>query len=131
MTKVILKAAMVVILFTGLGSKLNAAENTVDKTLFEIISESKNCENIISGKECDYSVGNFFKVSIAAIGTDIAAIYFFKSDAEQPVYGSFGTHHGCVIINRWKGSKGLPEYVFISPKNGNVYNSWQECGKAS
>jgi hypothetical protein len=101
-----------------------------DRSLFDIISKSQNCEFITSGKQCDYAVGEFFKISIAAIGTERAGIHFEKSNSSQPIYASFGISHGCVIVNRFQGFKGIPEFVFISPKNGVVYNSWVDCGAA-
>lgn len=102
-----------------------------DRSLFDIISKSRSCEFITSGNQCEYTVGEFFKISIAAIGTERAGIHFEKSNSSQPIYASFGMSHGCVIVNRFKGFKGIPEFVFISPKNGVVYNSWVDCGAAS
>lgn len=101
-----------------------------DMSLFDIISQSRNCEFITSGNQCEYAVGEVFKISIAAIGTERAGIHFEKSNSSQPIYASFGISHGCVIVNRFQGFKGIPEFVFISPKNGFVYNSWVDCGAA-
>lgn len=101
------------------------------RTLLTIINASKKCEETDRGIECSYEVGDFFKVSIADIGTESSGIHFEKSNSDMPIYASFGILHGCVIVNRFEGTKGIPEWVFISPKNGNVYNSWRECGKAS
>jgi hypothetical protein len=101
------------------------------RTLLTIINASKKCEETDRGIECSYQVGDFFKVSIADIGTESSGIHFEKSNSDMPIYASFGMLHGCVIVNRFEGTRGIPEWVFISPKNGNVYNSWRECGKAS
>ena len=101
------------------------------RTLLTIINASKKCEETDRGIECSYQVGDFFKVSIADIGTESSGIHFEKSNSDMPLYASFGILHGCVIVNRFEGTKGIPEWVFISPKNGNVYNSWRECRKAS
>jgi len=57
-------------------------------------------------------------------------------NAKGDFYPTYGLQHGCVIIKR--GSKGvvnnelfgpgsLFDFAFVSPKNGKVYKTWQEC----
>ncbi len=98
------------------------------ETLMTLINKGKTCTSNDRGTECNYRIGDFFYVSIAAVGTSSAGIHFMKSDADKPIYASLGTSHGCVIVNRFKGVNGVPEFVFISPKNGVVYESWSYCG---
>ena len=135
MNNYFIKLAGIASIFALLGCNLTTSEpRSNNKTLFEIINKSKTCEvarGIFGGTDCSYRVGDFFKISIAAIGTQVTGIHFEKSDSDKPIYASFGTSHGCVIVNRFDGAKGAAEFVFISPKNGLVYNSWQECEKAS
>ena len=97
------------------------------ENLVTLVNQGKTCTSNDRGTECNYRVGDFFYVSIAAVGTSSAGIHFMKSDADKPIYASLGTSHGCVIVNRFKGVKGIPEFVFISPKNGDVYESWMDC----
>ena len=98
------------------------------ETLMTLVNKGKTCTSNDRGTECNYRIGDFFYVSIAAVGTSSAGIHFMKSDADKPIYASLGTSHGCVIVNRFKGVNGIPEFVFISPKNGVVYESWDYCG---
>lgn len=97
------------------------------ETLMTLVNKGKTRTSNDRGTECNYRVGDFFYVSIAAVGTSTAGIHFMKSDADKPIYASLGTSHGCVIVNRFKGVNGIPEFVFISPKNGVVYESWSYC----
>jgi hypothetical protein len=100
------------------------------EALMTLVNKGKTCTSNDRGTECNYRIGDFFYVSIAAVGTSSAGIHFMKSDADKPIYASLGTSHGCVIVNRFKGVNGIPEFVFISPKNGVVYKSWDYCGAA-
>ena len=100
-----------------------------DESLLVIVNSAKICVSGDRGNECNYRIGDFFHVSIAGIRTTSAGIHFIKSDANQPIYASFGIGHGCVIVNRFK-EKTIPEFVFISPKNGVVYESWDDCSAA-
>jgi hypothetical protein len=119
---------ILVALFSAAGCKKPVpVPSADDRTLLTIINASKKCEDTNTGIECNYRVGDFFKISIADIGTESSGIHFEKSNSDKPIYASFGILHGCVIVNRFEGAKGMPEWVFISPKNGNVYNSWLEC----
>ena len=98
--------------------------------LMTLVNKGKTCTSNDRGTECNYRVSDFFYVSIAAVGTSSAGIHFMKSDADKPIYASLGTSHGCVIVNRFKGVNGASEFVFISPKNGVVYESWEDCEAA-
>lgn len=108
----------------------NATVFKIDKPLIYLVNQSKQCESSTKGKECVYQVGDYLKVSIAAVGSEFAGIHFEKSNSDSPIYASFGLSHGCVILNRFEGFKGMPEWVFISPKNGGVYKTWQDCAEA-
>ena len=127
MNPVLSKTSACLIFLGLLGSQSQASEIAkADKSLLEIINNSKNCQIITSAKSCTYQVGDYFKVAIAAIGTAATGVHFEKSDRDMPVYASFGTSHGCIIVNKFETS----EFVFISPKNGMIYKSWQDCGSA-
>jgi len=126
------KAAFFLVIFLAVSgcNKSNETDPIIDKSLASIINESKKCESSEKGKECIYQFGNYLKVSIAAVGSEFAGIHFEKSNSDSPIYASFGLSHGCVILNRFEGFKGMPEWVFISPKNGGVYKTWQDCVEA-
>ncbi len=125
-------ACMSLLAFMSLPSCAYANEAAADlnRPLLEILNSGKTCESYDRGNECHYRVGSFFHVSIAAVGTATAGIHFMKSDSTKPIYASFGMGHGCVIVNRFKGKNEVPEFVFISPRNGVVYESWSDCSAA-
>ena len=108
-------------------TEANSAKNS---SLMELVDAGKSCSSERRGLECRYRVGDYFHVSIAALGTAETGIHFLKSDESREIYASFGSMHGCVIVNRMKGVRGFPEFVFISPRNGKVYESWSDCGSA-
>ena len=57
-------------LFSTAGCEKPApAPSSDNRTLLTIINASKKCEDTNTGIECNYRVGDFFKVSIADIGT--------------------------------------------------------------
>ena len=82
--------------------------------------------------DCTYSVGKDLEFIIAGIGESDTAITFMRSSFDGDYYGSVGVMHGCVIVKPGKktldnDSTKLFQYVFVSPRNGKVYSSWQEC----
>jgi len=129
MTKTVLTALMVS-LSISVSAKEPQPTFSATETLMTLVNKGKTCTSNDRGTECNYRVGDFFYVSIAAVGTTSAGIHFMRSDSDKPIYASLGTSHGCVIVNRFKGVKGIPEFVFVSPKNGAVYESWESCGVA-
>jgi len=98
------------------------------RSLIELVESGKSCSSERRGLKCSDRVGEYFHVSIAAIDTNDTGIHFLKSDEARGIYASLGAMHGCVIVNRRKGVNELPEFAFISPKNGKLYESWVDCG---
>jgi hypothetical protein len=109
-----------------------AQRSTLDITL-----AGKTCsENRQQTIECNYHIGNDLQITIAGVGQRHASITFEKSDEEGDFYAGLGIMHGCVIVKR--GEKGIDpkkgigpgsmfDFAFISPKNGKVYPSWEQC----
>ena len=104
-----------------------SAETTYEATLY-----GKSCvEDRNQQIHCDYRIGNDFWLSIAGVGQTDAAVSFMKSDAGGHYYATFGIMHGCVIVKPGDASKSsLLDLAFVSPKNGKVYLTWQECRAA-
>lgn len=121
--------ALLSLVFTGCVRQAEA-NSAGSHSLMELVEAGKSCSSERRGLECSYRVGNYFHVSITALGTAETGIHFLKSDESREIYASFGSMHGCVIVNRMKGVGGFPEFVFLSPRNGKVYESWVECGSA-
>lgn len=88
---------------------------------------------------CVYTVGTGLKFSIAGVGqADAAILVDWAAGLDSDFYFKFGVQHGCVIVARGFGkqrkpSGGLPGFdmVFVSPKTGRVYRTWEECGSAA
>lgn len=56
-------------------------------------------------------------------------ITFARADFPQgDYYAQFGLRHGCVIVKHGPDSRlfGL-DFAFVSPINGKVYKTWEEC----
>jgi hypothetical protein len=78
--------------------------------------------------DCNYTIGKEFWLSIAGVGQSDAAVTFMKADFDGQYYGTFGVLHGCVIVKPGAASKATPiDLAFVSPRNGKVYMSWQQC----
>ena len=100
--------------FTGFVRQAVASPEK-SRSLMELVEAGKSCSSERRGLECRYRVGNYFHVSIAALGTAETGIHFLKSDESREIYASFGSMRGCVIVNRMKRVGGFAELVFISP----------------
>lgn len=81
---------------------------------------------------CTYSIGKDLEFGIDGIGQPDTSITFMRSSFDGDYYGSVGVMHGCVVVK--PGKKTLDkdlgkafQFAFVSPKNGKVYPTWQEC----
>ena len=100
------------------------------------IAANSTYNAVVAGKECEeghnqniscsYKIDNSLLIEIAGIGSQDAGIAFLKSDYKGKYYGKYGMLHGCIIIN---STENYASFAFISPKNGKVYHTWQECAK--
>jgi len=106
MTNAVLTALMIS-LSISVSAKEPQPTFSATETLMTLVNKGKTCTSNDRGIECNYRIGDFFYVSIAAVGTSSTGIHFMKSDADKPVYASLGTSHGCVIVNRFKGVKAM------------------------
>jgi hypothetical protein len=84
--------------------------------------------------ECEYAVGNGLHFLINGVGQPDWGIAFYKSSADSDFYGAFSSRNECIAI--YRGRKGLAsmeslaDEAFVSPKNGTVYRTRQECQAA-
>jgi hypothetical protein len=80
---------------------------------------------------CTYRAGKDLRFTITGIGTPNTGIVFERSLYEGDYYASIGVSHGCVIVHNGKAKPPiLSELAFVSPTNGHIYSSWQECQQA-
>ncbi|MDO8706692.1 MAG: hypothetical protein Q7J84_17280 [Sulfuricaulis sp.] len=95
-----------------------------DSTYDAVVAGKKCQEGKNQSLSCSYTVGKNLLIEIAGIGSPDAGIAFLKSDYDGDFYGKYGVLHGCIIIN---STKDLFSFAFVSPKNGKIYRTWQEC----
>jgi hypothetical protein len=97
---------------------------------FEAAVRGASCKQNVEGQlNCTYRIGKDLELGIAAVGTVDAGISFLRSDIAGDYYARFGLQHGCIIVAPGAASKDSPPpgYAFVSPQNGKVYRTWQEC----
>lgn len=95
------------------------------ESTYNIVIAGKKCqETHDQDLACSYRVGKSLHIEITGIGSPDTGITFLKSDFYGDYYGKYGMKHGCIIIN---STVSLFNLAFISPKNGKVYPTWQEC----
>jgi hypothetical protein len=107
---------------------------------YDLVLAGKKCETGTNQTlSCEYTVGNGLKFTITGIGQPDTGITFMKSSFDEDFYASYGLLHGCVIVQR--GTEGVKsedaleagsfaDYAFVSPRNGKVYKSWNQCQAA-
>ena len=107
------------------------------QSVYDTVLSGKNCRassDPPGSTECEYSVGNGLHFSINGVGQPDWGIAFYKSSADDDFYGSFSSVHECIGV--YRGRKGLAsleslaDEAFVSPKNGRVYRTLQECQTA-
>jgi hypothetical protein len=104
-------------------------------SVFDLTVRGASCKQNSQGSLiCRYVVGSDLELSITAAGEADTGVSFLRSNIKGDYFARFGVAHGCVIVAEGgataKVSAGPSDYAFISPKNGRVYRTWQEC-KAS
>ncbi len=98
-----------------------------DNSTYNAVATGKECEEDKNQSiSCAYKIGDSLLIEIAGIGSRDTGIAFLKSDYKDKYYGKYGLMHGCIIIN---STTNFASFAFISPKNGKVYHTWQECAK--
>jgi len=121
------------ILFMGLFwlTPLPAHAETSVYEVYELTLKGKQCQETSSQQlGCEYRIGKTLYISIDGIGRTDTGITFMKSDVNGDFYASIGVLHGCVIVKRNPKLADLHayNYAFISPRSGEVYRTWTECG---
>jgi hypothetical protein len=100
--------------------------------LFDAVLAGKACrdDEATQALTCEYKVGTGLHFLIEGLGQPDTGITFLKSSADEDFFASFAVLHGCVIVSRGEKSRtpaDVLDFVFVSPKNGKVYRSWEEC----
>lgn len=119
-------------MFETAGREVSAAYAESAPTVYEAVLKGKTCkyEESSQSVDCEYKVGTGLHFLIEGLGQRDTGITFLKSSADEDFFASLGLLHGCVIVARGKKGEGIadvPEFAFVSPRNGKVYKSWEEC----
>lgn len=110
---------------------LGSGQAFAEPSTYELTVKGKLCqESTTQSIECNYKVGKSLHITIVGLGDPDAGVTFMRSDFSGDFYATFGMQHGCVVVkpnvkNLSPGS--FPTFAFISPKNGKVYKTWEEC----
>jgi hypothetical protein len=99
------------------------------ETAYEDTLAGKKCAEHRQQINCEYKVGKDLEFSIDGIGMPDTGITFTRTKGLQgDYYATVGIMHGCIIIKPGAKSKLFgTDFAFVSPKNGKVYRTWQEC----
>ncbi|MEN6438606.1 MAG: hypothetical protein ABFD97_08485 [Syntrophobacter sp.] len=103
----------------------------------ELASSGKSCSENQSGTsvDCDFKVGQDLQFSIVGIGQPDVKVIFSNSSINGDYYASFSILEGCVVVKHGKKGVSSPQELrkimndvaHISPKDANVYKTWEEC----
>ena len=98
-------------------------------TAYEDTLSGNQCKESHQQINCTYKVGKDLEFSIDGIGMPDTGITFTRSKGiEGDYYATFGLMHGCIIIKHGKNSNlFFKDFAFVSPKNGKVYKTWEDC----
>ncbi len=104
------------------------------QTAFAAATAGATCtQNVTGARLCHYKIGRL-AISIAAVGESDAGISVLHSDIGDDFYARFAVQHGCIIVAAGKAAPKQAlavggDLAFISPRDGKVYKTWQECSR--
>jgi hypothetical protein len=98
-----------------------------ENTVFSAVVAGKSCYEHNQSYECTYRVGKSLYFVIGDIGRRDTGVTFFKADQDGDFYATFGMLHECVIVKPGRERRGDFNFAFVSPANGRVYETWEQC----
>ena len=96
-------------------------------------------DEVLSGRKCSggsatQTVSCEFKVRDlwfeVALDPKMPGVSIYKNDWDGYFYLGYGAAHGCFIVRPGKRTSGPLDQAFVSPWDGKVYKTWEECGRA-
>lgn len=103
----------------------------------ELANSGKSCSENQSGTsvDCDFKVGQDLQFSIIGIGQPDVRVVFSNSSMGGDYYATFSVLEGCVVVKHGKKGvssaqellKVMNDVAHVSPKDANVYRTWEEC----
>ena len=123
-----------VILFLPIATPTQARAQAVPQAqvrnpTYDVTIEGMSCRQQPSGRlDCEYRVGGSLRFVIAGVGQDDVAVSFFRVDSIGDYYAGYAALHGCVVIKPTRQVRdSVASFAFVSPRDGKVYRSWQNC----
>lgn len=105
------------------------------QSLFDITARGTSCKAISDGSLfCKYEVGKDLEFSVTSVGKEDAGISFLRSNIKGDYWARFGVMHGCIIVAQGEKTvrtSSSSDFAFVSPKNGRVYQTWEQCQRAT
>lgn len=107
----------------------NTFSQSLQDSLFERVVAGSDCKQTVNnGLVCDYKIGNTLSFSIKDAGGADTVVGFGYSDISKEFYAVY--YFGCIVVV--PGAAHPRNYdrdfgVYVSPKNGRVYKTRQEC----
>lgn len=106
---------------------LASAQPLLDK-MFELVVAGAECkQDVNNGLICNYRVGQNLKFSVKDAGGSDQVITFRHSDINDDYAAVM--YFGCIVVIPGFATKnhGKDDNIYVSPKNGRVYRTKQEC----
>ena len=119
-----------------------ASAQPADRPTVAAVIRGMQCKQSSSAPgqfDCEYRVSRDLEFVIAGVGgADAASTVLQSGGYDGQYYLSVGTGHGCVIVKPGTATQQsavragrVADMAFVSPRNGKVYATWQECGRAT
>jgi len=114
---------------------LTASPAHAETSVHELTLKRNQCQkNPGQSLECENGIGKTLCMAITGIGQTDSAITFMTSGFKGDFYVPIGVLHGCVIVKPPLELINLQhafDFACISPRTGEVYRTWQECGSGT
>ena len=112
-------------------SHLAGAQSLQDKLFARVVAGADCKQTVNNGLICEYRIGNKLSFSIKDAGGTDTVVGFHYSNINDELYAVY--YFGCIVV--------VPGYahpknydrdygIYVSPKNGRVYRTRQECQSA-
>ena len=107
------------------------AQSLQDQLFARVISGADCKQTVNNGLICDYKLGNKLSFSIKDAGGTDTVVGFHYSNIDDDFYAVY--YFDCIVVV--PGHAHSRNYdrdygVYVSPKNGRVYRTRQECQSA-
>ena len=101
------------------------------ETLYQRLSSGATCWQAGESRHCTYKIGDMLSIAITRVGEAGVLTSFPLSNCEKEVCAGMYADCAVVMATQTSPSPGAPTpLVYISPRNGLVYKSFEDCRRA-